>query len=68
MPEGANWNGKDELLVTAEEFEAALSGNDVAPKKTRQRPSTKAGEENGAQADGSGCRWPDRRQIALSSR
>ena len=32
LPEGANWDGRDELLVTAEEFEAALSGTPL-PKK-----------------------------------
>jgi L,D-transpeptidase ErfK/SrfK len=34
VPEGANWNGKDELLVTAEEFEAARAG-DTPPKKEK---------------------------------
>ena len=35
VPEGANWNGKDELLVTAEEIEAAAGVPTPAPKKTR---------------------------------
>jgi L,D-transpeptidase ErfK/SrfK len=34
VPEGANWNGKDELLVTAEEFEAVRTGT-IAPKKEK---------------------------------
>lgn len=39
VPEGANWNGKDELLVTAAEFDAARSGTILpkakpAPKKS----------------------------------
>jgi L,D-transpeptidase ErfK/SrfK len=34
VPEGANWNGKDELLVTAEEFEAARTGT-ITPKKEK---------------------------------
>lgn len=43
VPEGANWNGKDELLVTAEEYEAARRGTGqpkkVAPAK---KPAAKA--------------------------
>jgi L,D-transpeptidase ErfK/SrfK len=40
VPEGSNWNGKDELLVTAEEFEAVRSGTPApAPKKA---PTPKA--------------------------
>lgn len=38
VPEGANWNGKDELLVTAEQFEAARSGV-ILPK---EKPKKKA--------------------------
>ena len=40
VPEGANWNGKDELLVTAEEFEATRSGV-ITPKKTPPKPPKK---------------------------
>jgi L,D-transpeptidase ErfK/SrfK len=36
VPEGANWNGKDELLVTAEEVEAARAGT-IMPKPAKQR-------------------------------
>jgi L,D-transpeptidase ErfK/SrfK len=32
LPEGSTWNGKEELLVSTEEFEAARSGN-VLPAK-----------------------------------
>jgi L,D-transpeptidase ErfK/SrfK len=32
LPEGANWNGKDELLVSTAEFEAARSGA-ILPKE-----------------------------------
>ncbi len=32
VPEGANWNGKEELLVTAEQFEAARNGI-ILPKE-----------------------------------
>jgi len=38
LPEGSNWNGKDELLVSAEEFEATRSGA-IVPK---QKPAKKA--------------------------
>jgi len=38
LPEGANWDGKDELLVTAEEFEAARSGV-VLPSKPAAKKS-----------------------------
>lgn len=34
LPEGATWNGKEELLVTAEEFEAARTGN-ATKKETK---------------------------------
>jgi L,D-transpeptidase ErfK/SrfK len=40
VPEGANWNGKDELLVTAEEFEAMKAGVPL-PKKPAGRPVKK---------------------------
>jgi L,D-transpeptidase ErfK/SrfK len=40
VPEGANWNGKDELLVTAEEFEATRTGV-ITPKKQPQKPAKK---------------------------
>jgi L,D-transpeptidase ErfK/SrfK len=41
VPEGANWNGKDELLVTAEEFEATRTGV-ITPKKQQQpKPAKK---------------------------
>jgi hypothetical protein len=33
LPEGATWNGKDELLVSTEEFEAARSGTILPAKK-----------------------------------
>jgi L,D-transpeptidase ErfK/SrfK len=38
LPEGANWNGKEELLVSTEQFEAARSGI-ILPK---QEPPKKA--------------------------
>ena len=41
VPAGANWNGKDELLVTAEEYEAARKGTPL-PKKTGKKPATPA--------------------------
>ncbi len=38
LPEGSNWNGKDELLVSAEQFEAARAGI-ILPKE--QKPAKK---------------------------
>lgn len=32
LPDGATWNGREELLVTTEEFEAALSGTILSGK------------------------------------
>jgi L,D-transpeptidase ErfK/SrfK len=40
VPEGANWNGKDELLVTAEEFEATRTGV-ITPQKQAPKPAKK---------------------------
>jgi L,D-transpeptidase ErfK/SrfK len=42
LPEGSTWNGKEELLVSAEEFEAARSGT-VRPAKApaAKKPATK---------------------------
>ena len=46
LPEGATWNGKEELLVSEEQFEAARSGvilpKEVLPKKTVKVPAKKA--------------------------
>ena len=46
LPEGANWNGKEELLVSEEQFEAARSGvilpKPEAPKKAVKAPVKKA--------------------------
>jgi L,D-transpeptidase ErfK/SrfK len=62
VPEGSNWNGKDELLVTAEEFEAVRSGTPTpapaaapaaAPKKTpapKPAPKTAKAPAGGAPA------------------
>jgi L,D-transpeptidase ErfK/SrfK len=45
LPEGSNWNGKDELLVSSEEFEATRNGiilpNESQPKKAA-KPAKKA--------------------------
>jgi L,D-transpeptidase ErfK/SrfK len=37
VPEGSNWNGKDELLVTAEEVEAARAGTILPAKPVAKR-------------------------------
>jgi L,D-transpeptidase ErfK/SrfK len=39
LPNGSNWDGKDELLVTAEEFQAAKTGA-ILPKQSA--PAKKA--------------------------
>ena len=41
LPEGATWNGKDELLVSAEEFEAALNGTVLPAKPATKKVATK---------------------------
>ena len=41
LPEGSTWNGKNELLVTAEEFEAMRNGVPL-PKKTPPAPAKKS--------------------------
>jgi L,D-transpeptidase ErfK/SrfK len=41
LPEGSNWDGKEELLVTAEEFEAARAGT-VLPAKPAAKKTTVA--------------------------
>ncbi|MGH8175130.1 MAG: L,D-transpeptidase family protein [Steroidobacter sp.] len=47
VPEGANWNGKDELLVTAEEFEAVRTG-EITPRKEAPRKAVKKTAEKAA--------------------
>jgi L,D-transpeptidase ErfK/SrfK len=42
LPEGATWNGKDELLVSTEEFEAARSGAILPAKKAAAPAPTPA--------------------------
>ena len=37
LPEGSTWNGKEELLVSAEEFEAARSGTVLPTKPTPKK-------------------------------
>ena len=52
LPEGANWNGKEELLVTAEEYEAARRGTAAPKKAPAKKPAAKVaagGATGGAQ-------------------
>ncbi|MFL6547963.1 MAG: L,D-transpeptidase family protein [Povalibacter sp.] len=54
LPEGSNWNGKDELLVSNAEFEATRTGtilpNESAPKKApAKKPATKSTKPTAAQ-------------------
>jgi len=41
LPEGSTWNGKEELLVSAEEFEAARTGAVIPPKPAAKKPASK---------------------------
>ncbi len=45
LPKGATWNGKEELLVTAEEYEAARSGKPLPKKTVSKNSSMKAIKE-----------------------
>jgi len=50
VPQGATWNGSDELLVFAEEFEAQRAGKPL-PKKTppkAKKTAAKAGAASGS--------------------
>jgi L,D-transpeptidase ErfK/SrfK len=42
VPEGANWNGKDEAIFTAEELEAALPGAPPLKKAPARKPAKKS--------------------------
>lgn len=54
LPEGANWNGKEELLVSTEQFEAARNGvilpNESAKKAVKKPASTPAKKPTTAKA------------------
>jgi L,D-transpeptidase ErfK/SrfK len=56
VPEGATWNGKDELLVTAEQVEAARAGTILpakpAPKQRVRKPSVTPVNKTPAPATG----------------
>jgi L,D-transpeptidase ErfK/SrfK len=54
VPAGANWNGKDELLVTAEEFEAMRNGTPIPKKAPPPKPVKKTASKTGAGAAASG--------------
>jgi L,D-transpeptidase ErfK/SrfK len=45
IPQGATWDGKEELLVTAEEYEAARAGKPL-PKRATKSVSTKGASAN----------------------
>jgi len=51
LPEGSNWNGKDELLVSAQEFEAARSGA-ILPKQDKNKKSAKPAAKQPPKATG----------------
>lgn len=50
LPEGANWNGKDELLVSATQFEAARSGT-ILPKEQPAKKVQTAGKSTSKTAN-----------------
>jgi L,D-transpeptidase ErfK/SrfK len=53
IPRGATWDGREELLVTAEEYEAVRAGKPL-PKRTAKTPAPKeASSAGGAKAAGS---------------
>jgi len=45
LPQGATWDGKEELLVTAEEYEAARAGKPL-PKKSAGKAAPAKGAKN----------------------
>lgn len=51
LPEGSNWNGKDELLVSAEEFEATRSGT-ISPQQRKPAKPAAAKQPKGAKDTG----------------
>lgn len=50
VPDGANWDGKEELLVTAEEFEAARSGRVLPKQAPAAKPASETGSKGAAEA------------------
>jgi L,D-transpeptidase ErfK/SrfK len=52
IPQGATWDGKEELLVTAEEFEAARAGKPLPKKTAPKAPQTKVKEASSSGGGG----------------
>jgi L,D-transpeptidase ErfK/SrfK len=52
VPEGANWNGKEEMFYTAEEFEAARAGTPLPKKPAPRKPANKTATKPAAAASG----------------
>jgi L,D-transpeptidase ErfK/SrfK len=53
LPEGSNWNGSDETLFTAEEFEAARAGTPMPKKAAPAKNTKKTAANSGGVAAGS---------------
>jgi L,D-transpeptidase ErfK/SrfK len=54
IPEGATWDGREELLVTAEEFEAARAGKPLPKRKPTAKANTAKNESSAAPASAGG--------------
>jgi L,D-transpeptidase ErfK/SrfK len=52
VPEGANWNGKEEMFYTAEEFEAARAGTPLPKKPAPRKPQNTTATKPAAAASG----------------
>jgi hypothetical protein len=48
IPQGATWDGREELLVTAEEYEAARAGKPLPKRKTTTKTTSAAKSESSA--------------------
>lgn len=56
VPEGANWDGNKELLVSAEEYEARRSGAPLPKKSAAPAPAKKTAVKRGAGGASGGSR------------
>jgi L,D-transpeptidase ErfK/SrfK len=56
IPKGATWDGKEELLVTAEEYEAARAGKPLPKKPTPKTPPIKEASSTAGSGKAAGSR------------
>ena len=73
LPEGSNWNGKDELLVSSAEFEATRNGiilpEESQPKKTPiAKPATRTPAKRSASGSTVAAGQAADRKLAVSCR